>query len=142
MTSAPVRPTQPTDPSDSAAIRLVVVDDSDEVRLLARLALDGTDGLAVVAEAADGAAGLDVVERTRPDVVVLDVAMPVMDGLQTLTELRRRHPELPVVMFSGFSESHLADRALSLGAAAYVEKSGDLDALTTEIRRAAGSPPL
>lgn len=118
-------------------IRLVVVDDSEEVRLLARLALEGTDGIHVVAEAADGAEGLEVVAEVHPDVVVLDVAMPVMDGLQALTEIGRRHPEIPVVMFSGFSEGHLAPRALALGAFAYVEKSGDIDVLTREIRRAA-----
>ena len=123
--------------TDPGEIRLVVVDDSEEVRLLARLALDGTDGIHVVAEAADGAEGLQVVDEAHPDVVVLDVAMPVMDGLQALTEIGRRHPEIPVVMFSGFSDSHLAPQALALGAVAYVEKSGDIDVLTREIRRAA-----
>lgn len=122
--------------SDSG-IRLVVIDDSAEVRLLARLTLDGTDGIHVVAEAADGAEGLAVVDDVHPDVVVLDVAMPVMDGLQALTEICRRHPDLPVVMFSGFSDIDIAPRALALGAAAYVEKSGDLEILTREIRRAA-----
>ncbi len=123
--------------TDSADIRLVVVDDSPEVRLLARLAFEGADGIQVVGEAADGAKCLALLDEVHPDVVVLDVVMPVMDGLQTLTEIGRRHPEIPVVMYSGASESHLAPRTLALGATAFVEKTGDLDALAREIRRAA-----
>jgi len=129
----------PPPTAQGSTIRLAVVDDSDEIRLLARLGLDEADGFSVVAEASDGAEALAVVDAHLPDVVVLDVAMPVMDGLQALAELRVRHPEIPVVMFSGFSERHLEDRARRLGAAAYVEKTGDLTRLAAELRRAAAT---
>lgn len=129
----------PPPTAQGSTIRLALVDDSDEIRLLARLGLDDADGFSVVAEASDGAEALAVVDAHLPDVVVLDVAMPVMDGLQALAELRVRHPEIPVVMFSGFSERHLEDRARRLGAAAYVEKTGDLTRLAAELRRAAAT---
>lgn len=124
-----------------APIRLAVVDDSDEIRMLARLSLGEPDGFAVVAEAADGAEALAVVDAARPDVVVLDVAMPVMDGFLALAELRRRFPDIAVVMFSGFTDPQLEDRALGLGASAYVRKGGDLTRLAAAIRHAAGVPP-
>lgn len=125
----------------TGVIRVVVADDSDVLRSLVRTWLEAADGIEVLGEAGNGAEAVAAVDALRPDVVVLDVAMPVMDGLQALGELRRRFPGVAVVMLSGFSEGEVATKALELGASAYVEKSGDLDLLTAAVRRAAVGAP-
>ncbi|MFP5219149.1 MAG: response regulator [Actinomycetes bacterium] len=122
------------------ATRVLLADDSDGLRLLVRSWLSTVDDLEVVAEASNGAEAVALTDAHRPDVVVLDVAMPVMDGLEALTELHRRFPSLPVVMLSGFAERDVADQAARRGAYAFVEKTGDLDPLVDVVRRAALGP--
>lgn len=128
-------------PSAGRRLRVLLADDSEGLRLLVRSWLSGEDDLEVVAEATDGAQAVALADAHRPDVVVLDVAMPVMDGLEALTELQRRFPGLPVVMHSGFAEGQVARQALARGARAFVEKSGDLDPLLTAIRAASAPAP-
>jgi signal transduction histidine kinase/CheY-like chemotaxis protein len=126
-----------TAPAQAPVIRVVVADDSPDLRLLLRLALDETEGICVVGEAADGAEALALVEAITPDAVLLDVAMPIMDGLDALKEITRRYGgALPVVMWSAFSPAHVAARAEQLGAFAYIEKSGDLQPVVQALRRA------
>lgn len=122
--------------------RVLLADDSEGLRLLVRSWLSSTDDLEVVAEASNGAEAVALADAHRPDVVVLDVAMPVMDGLEALTEIHRRYPTLPVVMLSGFAEADVAAQASARGAVAFVEKSGDLDLLVQAVRRAARGPAL
>lgn len=129
-------------PPRARVTRVLLADDSDGLRLLVRSWLSTVDDLEVVAEASNGAEAVALTDAHRPDVVVLDVAMPVMDGLEALTELRRRFPSLPVVMLSGFAERDVADQAARRGAFAFVEKSGDLDPLVEAVRRAASGPAL
>ncbi|HWH27383.1 MAG TPA: ATP-binding protein [Mycobacteriales bacterium] len=126
----------------TAATRILLADDSDGLRLLVRSWLSTVDDLEVVAEASNGAEAVALADAHRPDVVVLDVAMPVMDGLEALSELHRRFPSLPVVMLSGFAERDVADQATRRGAYAFVEKTGDLDPLVEVVRRAALGPRL
>jgi signal transduction histidine kinase len=76
---------------------------------------------------------LSLMKRHDPDVVVLDIEMPVMNGIQALTELSRTHPGVPVIMLSGNSEREMAEQAMALGASAYVEK-GNLALLSETIR--------
>jgi signal transduction histidine kinase/DNA-binding NarL/FixJ family response regulator len=127
-------------PVGTRATRVLLADDSDGLRLLVRSWLLTVEDLEVVAEASNGAEAVALTEAHRPDVVVLDVAMPVMDGLVALTELHRRFPTLPVVMLSGFAERDVAEQAARRGAYAFVEKSGDLDPLVEVVRRAASGP--
>ena len=82
-------------------LRILVVDDSVAVRRALSDALSREPGFTVCGAAPNGALGLELVERSRPDVVVLDLEMPVLDGLDFLTRLRPRHPRLPVLVFSG-----------------------------------------
>jgi signal transduction histidine kinase len=124
-------------PGPGRTTRVLLADDSDGLRLLVRSWLSTVDDLEVVAEAANGAEAVALTDAHRPDVVVLDIAMPVMDGLEALTELHRRHPSLPVVMLSGFAERDVAEQAARRGAVAFLEKSGDLDPLVAAVRRAA-----
>ncbi len=117
-------------------VRVLVADDAEEVRTLVRLVLEDS-GLEVVAEATNGAEAVALAEAHRPQVLLLDVAMPVMDGLEALDALRRRCPDVPVVMHSGFAAADLADRCLRSGAVAYVQKGGDPAPLAAALRAAA-----
>ena len=82
-------------------LRVLVVDDSVAVRRALSEAIEREPGLSMCGAAPNGALGLELVERSQPDVIVLDLAMPVLDGLDFLTRLRPQHPRLPVLVFSG-----------------------------------------
>ena len=103
-------------------LRVVLADDTAEYRLLLRLVLEQDGRFDVVGEAADGSAAVALVERERPDAVVLDLAMPVMDGLEAIPRIKRLVPDAAIVILSGFARGQLDGKALSLGADAYVEK--------------------
>jgi len=119
--------------------RVLVVDDSVVVRRLVSKALEAEDEVEVVGGAADGSIALANIERLQPDVVILDVAMPVMDGLEALAAIRQRWPWLPVIMFSTLTTrgAEVTLDALALGASDYVMKPSSADASTAmaEIRR-------
>lgn len=115
-------------------IRVVLVDDAPEVRSLLRMRLRVAGGFEVVGEAGTGTQAVEVVGEQRPDLVLLDVSMPDMDGLDALTRIRESAPETCVVMFSGFEEQGLADRARQLGAAGYISKSVPVDELVDRLR--------
>src|SRR3954453_13039597 len=107
----------------TSPIRVVLIDDSDDLRLLVRLALEREPDFTIVAEATDGDSGVATVAAYKPHLVLLDIAMPVMDGLQALTLIREESPGPIVVMLSAFTSSSGAiERALVLGAHGYIEK--------------------
>lgn len=108
-------------------IGVLLVDDSSVIRRLVTNALNRDPALEVVGTAADGKIALDRLAALRPDVVLLDLEMPVMDGLETLVALRKTHPRLPVIMFSRHTQRGVEAtvRALTLGADDYVPKPGD-----------------
>lgn len=124
-------------------IRVLLVDDTDDIRLLLRMALDLAGGFDVVGEAGDGLEGARLAEMHRPDVVVLDLAMPVMDGLQAGREIRRRCPSTRIVVMSGFSARRMGAEAAAAGADAYVEKGGafrELPQLMRQLCRGESAP--
>ena len=118
---------------EGAKPTIVVVDDAPEVRSLVRSRLRLSGLLDVVGEAGDGAAAIELVGRLRPALVLLDLSMPGVDGLEALPQLVRISPETRVVMYSGFQEAGLAHRALELGASAFLEKSTALDGLAADL---------
>lgn len=103
------------------AIRVLVVDDLPFMRTLVRDILTGA-GMEVVAEAEDGRQGLKAYLATEPDVVLLDIAMPVMDGLTTLRKLKQLDRRARVVMCSALGEQEMIIRAIQLGARDFVIK--------------------
>ncbi|HTC46814.1 MAG TPA: chemotaxis response regulator protein-glutamate methylesterase [Candidatus Aquilonibacter sp.] len=107
-----------------AAIRILVVDDSVVIRRVLCEILSNDPQLEVVGTASNGRIGLAKIEQLHPDLVTLDVEMPVLNGLETLAELRKLHPKLPVVMFSTLTERGAGATldALSLGASDYATK--------------------
>jgi DNA-binding NarL/FixJ family response regulator len=106
-------------------IRVLLADDETMVRAGVRAILDTDEAIEVVAEAADGAEAVELVRRHRPDVAVLDIRMPRMDGLAAGAEIRRTVPETTVVILTTFSEDAYIARALGDGASGFLLKSGD-----------------
>lgn len=121
------------------SIRVLVVDDSAVLRRLISDALAADPGIEVVGTAPNGRIALDKLDQLNPDLVTLDIEMPVMDGLETLVELRRRRPRLPVIMFSTLTAKggKATLEALSRGASDYVTKpsgAGNLTAALAQVR--------
>lgn len=100
----------------------MLIDDMAELRAMIRLTLERSGHFTVVGEAGDGRSAIDVVAEAQPDLVLLDIAMPVMDGLEALPHLRGAAVDAIIVMLSGFSQSRLGADAEAGGAAAYLEK--------------------
>jgi DNA-binding NarL/FixJ family response regulator len=118
--------------------RVLVVDDAANLRELLTILLDIEDDFEVVGTAADGQQAVAAAERLQPDIVLLDLAMPVMDGLQALPLLRTHLPKARIVIFSGFEHAALAAEALEAGADAYIEKGTSVTALVAQLRALRG----
>ncbi|PWN03969.1 hypothetical protein DJ010_07940 [Nocardioides silvaticus] len=111
---------------EPAKVRVLLADDYHDLRELMRFQLERA-GYDVVGEAADGEQAVALAAELRPDVVVLDLAMPEMDGLQALPALRESVPDAKVIVVSGFANSLMADRVLAAGAARFAEKGVGID---------------
>ncbi|WP_018684138.1 response regulator [Actinokineospora enzanensis] len=118
-------------------IRVLLADDEAMIRAGVRAILAADDGIEVVAEAADGRAAVELTRAHRPDVAVLDIRMPVLDGLAAAAEIRRLHPDTAVVMLTTFGEDDYIARALGDGAAGFLLKSGDPRELIAGVRAVA-----
>ena len=115
----------------AAPTRILVADDHAIVRHGLRLLLDRETDLTVVAEAADGAEAVALALAGSVDLVILDIAMPRMTGLQAAQELSRRRPHLPILILSMYDNDQFLFEALKAGASGYVLKSGaDRDIVT------------
>ena len=121
------------DPSDERRrrARVLLVDDDPSLRRVLRMLLDDEDHFEVVAEAEDGREAIAVARHVRPDVVVLDLAMPGIGGLEALPLLRAVAPGAKVVVLSGLESATYGPAALRQGAVAYFTKRGDLTELVT-----------
>ncbi|MFJ8828245.1 response regulator [Streptomyces sp. NPDC102467] len=115
-------------------IKVLLVDDHQVVRRGLRTFLEVQDDIEVVGEAADGAEGVDRAEELRPDVVLMDVKMPGMDGVDALRRLRELANPARVLIVTSFTEQRTVVPALRAGAAGYVYKDVDPDALAGAIR--------
>jgi DNA-binding NarL/FixJ family response regulator len=111
-------------PSDRV-IRVLLADDEAMVRAGVKAILGSDHGIEVVAEAADGVEAVEAVHRHRPDVAVLDIRMPRLDGLAAGAEIRRTSPDTAVVILTTFSEDAYIAKALGDGASGFLLKSGD-----------------
>lgn len=124
-------------------IHLLLGDDHRIVREGIKQVLADAPEVQVMAEATDGQQVLDQVDAILSvpggmlDLVLLDIAMPVRDGLEVLQTLRKRWPGLPVLMLSTYPESQYAVRCIKLGAAGYLNKSADADDMIAAVRKAA-----
>jgi DNA-binding NarL/FixJ family response regulator len=107
------------------AVRVFLVDDVGAFRALMRFTLEEDPRIQVVGEAADGQEGLNGVERLKPDVVLLDLAMPVLDGFEAMPLIREVSPGTTIVALSGFTAERMAQLCIEQGAHAYLEKGED-----------------
>jgi DNA-binding response OmpR family regulator len=111
--------------------KILVVDDDLEVRMATRDFLSSKGYEVVVAEG--GREALRMLDASPPDVVLLDVAMPDMDGMETLKRIVATHPAVPVIMVTANADIEITSKVLQLGAADYVPKPFDLDYLDQAI---------
>jgi DNA-binding NarL/FixJ family response regulator len=102
-----------------------------------RYTLQEDPGIEVVGEAADGMAAIAAAERLQPDVVLLDLTMPILDGIDAIPALLERAPGTRVVALSGWGAERMGDAAREQGAVAYVEKTDDVQAIRAAVRAAA-----
>lgn len=118
---------------------VVLADDTADIRMLTRLSLEMEGDFVVVGEAADGHEALAEVESKRPDLLVLDLAMPMMDGLQVIPKVVEIAPDTKVVVLSGFEASAMAADALRRGAHDYIQKGTSRTELIARLRKACGA---
>ena len=122
-------------PGDSAPIRVLIVDDHPAVRRGLRTFLELAGGLEVIGEAADGPTAVDLIAASEPDVVLLDMMLPGMDGVEVLHELRRRELACRVLVVTSFPERLVP--AIRAGARGYLSKDVDPAALVAAVRAVA-----
>ena len=113
--------------------RLLLVDDFEVVRKGLKNLLGGNECWEICGEAEDGREAVDKVTELAPDVVLLDVTMPVMNGFQAASEIRRRSPQTKIVIFTMHESPRIAEEAKRAGADAYVAKSAPLDVIESTI---------
>lgn len=117
-------------------IRVMVVDDHDIVRLSIKTSLNASPDLEVSAEACDGNMAVALYQRVQPDVVLMDLKMPGMDGIEATRQIRAKNPDAIVVALSSFSEYALVRSALDAGITSYLLKDIGLETLAQAVRDA------
>jgi len=105
------------------ALRILIVDDHEAVRAGVRVALETREGLEVCGEAANGREALDKVRQLKPDVVILDITMPVLDGFSAAREINKILPGVAILLLSMHESPNMINVAKSSGARGYVAKS-------------------
>jgi DNA-binding NarL/FixJ family response regulator len=113
------------------ATRVLLVDDSEDVRVLIAAKLARTGRYEVIGEADEGSRGVQAAEQLAPDLIVLDLSMPGLSGLETIPLLRAAAPEARIIVMSGHAENSLIEQVLAAGATGFVEKSLRVDVVTT-----------
>ncbi len=122
-------------------MRILLVDDHAFVRDALRKFFEAESDLDVVGEASDGQHAIALADRLHPDLVLMDVCMPVLDGIQATRAIHAIHPDIPIISFS--IHDHVAALMLQAGAVAYIAKDAPLNDLLATIRASAtlrGSP--
>src|SRR4051812_4057364 len=124
-------------------IRLVIVDDHAVVRQGLKAFLATESDIEVLGEASNGREAVEVVERTKPDLVLMDLVMPEMDGIAATASIKQSQPEIEVLVMTSFIEDEKVFGAMRAGATGYVLKDADPDVVVAAIRSAAaGESPL
>ncbi len=107
---------------ESGKIRLVIADDHQVVRIGLRSILALSDDFTVVGEAASGTEAIEVVQQQQPDLVLMDIIMPEMSGIEATKRLQKQYPELPIVMMTSLEDRFHLQKALKAGARGYLTK--------------------
>ncbi len=121
---------------DQARIRVLLVDDHSVVRMGLKSFFDMLDDIEVVGEASDGSEGVAMARRLKPDVVLMDLLMPNMDGVTAIGRIKAEMPETEIVTMTSFIEEEKVTAALEAGASGYVLKDAEADEVAAAIRAA------
>ena len=124
--------------AESAAFRVVVADDFEDMRHLVKLTLERSGRFEVVGEAANGVEAVDMAAAHEPDILLLDLSMPVLSGLEALPRIRAASPQTKVVVLSGLDRSAMETDAIEGGAVGYLEKGLQPKQLVDELLAVAG----
>jgi signal transduction histidine kinase len=124
----------------SSETRIVIVDDTPDMRLLMRVLLDRYDGYTIVGEAENGLEAIELAQIHQPDVILLDLAMPEMDGLEALPQIKRAATSAEVIVLSTFDADQMAAAAVGAGASSYVRKGASPEELVHTIAATTGRP--
>jgi DNA-binding NarL/FixJ family response regulator len=124
--------------AEKPEITCLIVDDHEVVREGLRLSLSRASNIRIVGEASDGESAVAMAERRRPDVVIMDIRMPGMDGLEATKLLSQKAPEIAVLIFTAYSERSLLGRGLESGAKGYILKEAPHGTLLRAIEKVAG----
>jgi len=119
--------------AEKRKVRVLLADDESHVRLFVKTVV-ASMGCEVVAEAADGRQALELFDQTAPDLVLLDINMPVMDGISALKELRRRSGKVAIVMLTSLASADVVEQCLEAGANYHLRKDLPVSELKQEIR--------
>src|SRR5262252_5013108 len=127
-----------TTPAAGAPLRLVIADDQASVRQGLVLLLDAVPDIDVVGAAADGEQALDLVAERKPDAILLDLHMPVLDGIGAIRRLTAEHPEVAIVVLTTYADDSSVLDALRAGARSYLTKDADRADIARALHAAAG----
>jgi DNA-binding NarL/FixJ family response regulator len=105
------------------SVRVLIVDDQEPFRMAARMVVEATDGFDVVGEVETGEGSVDAANELHPDLVLMDVNLPGIDGLESTRQILAAHDTVVVLLLSTYEEAEYAPRAVECGAAAYIPKS-------------------
>ena len=114
--------------------RVLVVDDTSSIRFLLREVLP-IHGFEVIAEAGSAAEGIELAGSEQPDVVILDMEMPITSGVEAIAPIKERAPEAKIIMYSSHEAPHIRREALDRGAHAYMDKLSPISDIAVEMER-------
>lgn len=124
-------------------IRIIIVDDHDMVRQGLEIFLKAFDDFLLVGQASNGPEAIELCGELAPDVVLMDMVMPEMDGITTTQNIRQRYPDIKIIALTSFTDDgQLVQNALRAGATGYLFKNVSIDDLATAIRSAANGKPV
>jgi DNA-binding NarL/FixJ family response regulator len=120
--------------TDTSVIRVAIADDHALFRAGVKTSLSSRKDIQMVAEAENGMQLLNLLKHIQPDVILLDIQMPIMDGLQTLPEIKRLYPDVKVIMLSMHNDHSVITRMMEIGANSYLTKDSDSEMIYQAIR--------
>jgi len=122
--------------------RIVIADDHSIIREGLRLVFNFLPEYEIVGEAKDGIEALNTIKNLRPDLVLMDLSMPEMDGFEVTKIIKATHPEIKIVAFAMYQDEGYMLKAFEVGADAYVVKSASKDELISTLKRAMSGEPV